>query len=78
MADIDPRDCHVVCLVCDVERSRGSRVAKGTVCTFLFTAQEFLHSGTREQSSPARELHPPAEWRATFLHSSHIIVTHQI
>ena len=77
MAVIDKRDCHVVRLVCDVERSRGSRVAKGTVCTFLFTAQEFLHSGTREPSSPARELHPPAELGVTFLHCSQI-VTHQI
>lgn len=48
MAVIGPRDCHVLCLVCDAERSRRSRVAKGTVCAFLFTAQEFLHSGTRE------------------------------
>jgi hypothetical protein len=70
MTVIDPTDCHVVCLVCDVESSGRSRVAKGTVCTFLFTAQEFLHSGSREQSSPARELQPTAEWRATFFHCS--------
>jgi len=49
MAVIDPIDCHVVCLVCDVKEVEGAGSPRERSVLSYSPPQEFLHSGTREQ-----------------------------